>query len=158
MFTTTKNRTQFTQFHISIFRETPGGGVTSRDQKCSSEKRVKIGQHVLSFKLLNTKGDIVGHTRADGANWLNKASVHQCYPTWQESSLRALMLRLGLSLRFKHDTGDKRHFVRSVNSSTDSLSWDEEQIVLLMESWGRTRTREESRCLFSIRESWRAAR
>ncbi|KAA0723710.1 hypothetical protein E1301_Tti003175 [Triplophysa tibetana] len=42
------------------------------------------------------------------------------------------MLRLGLSLHFKHDTGDKRHFVRSVNSSTDPLSWDEHQIVLLM--------------------------
>lgn len=37
------------------------------------------------------------------------------------------MLRLGLFLRLRHDTGDKRHFVRSINSPTDSMSWDEQQ-------------------------------
>lgn len=81
--------------------------------------------------------DIVNHTRADGANWLNKAAAlcnlrtHQCYPTWQESSLSALMLRLRPFPPLKHDTGDKRHFVCSKNSSTDSLPRDEQQIVLM---------------------------
>lgn len=81
--------------------------------------------------------DIVNHTRADGANWLNKAAAlcnlrtHQCYPTWQESSLSALMRRLRPFPPLKHDTGDKRHFVCSKNSSTDSLPRDEQQIVLM---------------------------
>lgn len=55
------------------------------------------------------------------------------------------MLGLGPFPPLKHDTGDKRHFVCSKNSSTDSLSWDEQQIVLM-----RKLTKEQSRCYFSI--------
>lgn len=104
----------------------------------------------------NTKDDIVGHTRADGANWLNKAAAlrnlrtHQCYPTRQESSLSALMLRLGLSLRFKHDTGDKRHFVRSINSPTDSMSWDEQQKSADEKAEGRRRGPEKTAGVSSV--------